>query len=101
MRLNRKKEDHYLDSVIERLTAYLETCEPGTDEYRAIANELERMAKIKSTDEPPADRVSRNTLAIIAGNLVGILLIVAYEQHHVWTSKATSTLMRPKHPEIT
>jgi hypothetical protein len=33
---------------------------------------------------------------MILGNLMGILVIVAYEQKHVMTSKGFSQLIRPK-----
>jgi len=40
--------------------------------------------------------ISRDTIALIAGNLMGILLIVAYEQKHVITSKGFGQVIRPK-----
>ncbi len=95
---NRKKTEHHLDSVIERATAYLEMTEPGTDEYRSIVNELERLSAIRTAEMPKPERVSRDTLAIVLGNLAGVLIIIAYEQNHVWTSKAT--LIRPRHQNI-
>jgi len=83
---------HYLDSLISRTTAELASIEPGTEEYSNTLSYLERLVKLKAEDKP--ERISRNTVAVVLGNLAGILLIVAYEQKHVMTSKAFGTILK-------
>ena len=56
--------------------------------------QLERLTEIKANRRKSA--VSRDTIVLVAGNLVGILLIMAYEQKHVMTSKSFSQLIKPR-----
>lgn len=65
-----------------------------SDKYPTLMNHLNRLYEIKANQRRTP--VSRDTMAIVAGNLPGILLIVAYEQKHVMTSKGFSQLIRPK-----
>lgn len=83
-----------LDTLIERVTDDMELFGPTHEEYPQLLNELERLTKLREGEKPKP--VSNDTLAIIAGNLIGVVLIVAYEQKHVMTSKAFGTLLRPK-----
>lgn len=82
--------DSLIDSVLEEMHNKGVT----SDEYPELMAYLERLyaLKAKARREP----VSRDTVALIAGNLLGILLIVAYEQKHVMTSKGFSQLIQPK-----
>lgn len=68
----------------------------NADEYSKLMGYLERLNKLKQTNKLP--HVSRDTIALIAGNLLGILLIVAYEQKHVMTSKGFNQIIRPNRP---
>lgn len=65
-----------------------------TEEYATAVRHLETLNKLKAEERPK--RVSADTVAIVAGNLLGILVIVAYEQKHVMTSKATGFIIKPK-----
>lgn len=65
-----------------------------SEEYQSLMTHLERLYEIKKQER--TDPVSRDTIALIAGNLMGILIIVAYEQKHVLTSKGFSQILRPK-----
>lgn len=64
------------------------------EEYPKLMTHLERLYELKAKER--LDPVSRDTMATIAGNLIGILLIVAYEQKHVMTSRAFTQIIRPK-----
>lgn len=82
--------DEQIDAVLEEMHAVGVTAE----EYSKLMSYLERLNEIKVKERQ--DPVSRDTLALIGGNLLGILLIVAYEQKHVMTSKGFSQIIRPK-----
>ena len=58
----------------------------NTEEYSKKLVYLERLHEIKAKNRPA--RVSGDTMAIVVGNLVGILIIVMYEQKHVLSTKA-------------
>lgn len=83
-----------LDDLIERVTDDMLLFGPTHEEYPQLLNQLERLTKLKVQEKP--ERVSRDTLAVIAANLVGILIVVAYEQKHVMTSKAFGNILKPK-----
>lgn len=78
--------DEAIDKLIVDVTDQMELVGPYSDEYdRHLAN-LQKLMSMKVADKPK--RVSRDTMAIVLGNLAGILIIVAYENKHVITSKA-------------
>ncbi len=65
-----------------------------SDEYSKLMAYLERLNEVKARER--RDPVSRDTVALVVGNLVGILLIVAYEQKHVMSTKGFNQIIRPK-----
>jgi hypothetical protein len=83
-----------LNNVIMRVLSEMETYGPDSEEYPTMLAYLERLSRVQTEDRPR--RVSPDTMATVAGNLCGILVIVAYEQRHVMTSKGLSFVMKPK-----
>ncbi len=67
---------------------------PDSEEYPKLLNGLERLYTLKAKER--RQPVSSDTIALVAGNLMGILLIVAYEQKHVMTSKGFGHIIKPK-----
>ena len=90
------ENEQILDDLIKEVSAQMDTLGPYSDEYPELMNKLERLCRVKNDQR--SEPVSRNTLALIAGNLLGILVIVAYEQKHVLTSKGFTQLFRLKTP---
>lgn len=84
--------DKQIDAILDEMT----TKGVDSEEYPKLIGFLERLHGLKKKDKLPP--VSRDTIAMIAGNLLGILLIVAYEQKHVMTSKGLNQLIRPSKP---
>lgn len=83
-----------VDCQIDAVLNEMETIGVNSDRYPVQMTYLERLHELKTKTRQPS--VSRDTLIVVAGNLVGILLVVAYEQKHVITSKAFGQLVRPK-----
>lgn len=90
----RKEKTHPLDGQINGILVIMNDTSVLSEEYPTLIRHLERFHEIKNNEKP--DPVSRDTLALIAGNLLGILTIVAYEQKHVMTSKGFSQILRPR-----
>lgn len=90
---NNEKDSH-IDPLIENVIEEMHRKGVLSDDYPALMTHLERLHEIKVKERQ--DPVSRDTLAMIAGNLMGILLIVAYEQKHVMTSKGLTQIIRPR-----
>lgn len=89
-----RKEAHILDAPIVKVLTELETYGPETPEYKIAIKHLDRLMKLKAKDSPK--RISPDTMAIVVGNLFGILIVVAYEQKHVLVSKGLNFILKPK-----
>jgi hypothetical protein len=66
--------------------------QPDSGEYTAITSNLEKLYKAKGEDTPC--RIKPDTIAIVAGNLLGILLILKYEELNIITTKALSFVIK-------
>lgn len=94
----RKVKFSVLDEPIEKLLTQMNKTEPGSKEYSVMVDQLERLNRAKA--EEHKSKVDSNTWAIVAGNLLGILIIVAYEQKHVMVSKGLGFVIKPRDPHI-
>lgn len=65
----------------------------GSEEHKTIMDAAVTLHSLMDEDPPG---VSKDTLAIVAGNLLGILLILNYEQLHPFTSRALGLILRPR-----
>lgn len=83
------------DEPIATVLTEMNTYGPDSEEFPALLSYLERLTRLKSEQRSNIS-VSPDTIAVVAGNLLGILLIVAYEQNHVMVSKAASFALKPK-----
>ena len=79
-----------LEKTIDSLMEDMKNFKGNDDSYSRMVDQLDTLYKLKEIDNPK--RVSRDTLAIVTGNIVGILLIVTHEHHNVVTSKALNLL---------
>lgn len=86
MFFRKETEKSRLDNAIDAVVKFLDSETPGTKEYDSILAQLDKLYKLREIDKPKI--VNRETLALIAGNLAGILLILNYERAHVVTSRA-------------
>jgi len=84
------KLDKAIDVLLDRLAedAY------DSDAYAKMVDQLSKLYKLKEQDS--RRRVSPDTLAMIAGNIVGIVLIIGHERANVITTKALGFVMRLK-----
>lgn len=86
-----------VDRQIEAVLRKMQEVGVSSDEYPTLLKYLERLHDIRGNEKP--DRVKRDTIAIVAGNLLGILLIVFYEQRHVLSSKGFTQIIHPRVPQ--
>lgn len=84
-----QRKETALDEAIDAVTGSLFLHEPDTKEYSATLAQLERLYALKTNSRRG---VSPDTLAIVMGNLAGILIIVNFERLHLNASKAYSYL---------
>jgi len=83
-----------LDGPIMNLTADMQSFGPETKEYLQMLSELERLYSLKA--EQRRHGVSADTVMIVMGNLIGIVIIVSYERGNVMASKAKEYLIKPR-----
>lgn len=90
----KKKLDPATEALITSVLIEMNEVGVIAPEYPALLAYLERLHELRAKQR--REPMSRDTAALIAGNLAGILLIVAYEQKHVMTSKGFTQIIRPK-----
>lgn len=90
----KNQTDSDLLKVIDSLQNRMLMIDPQSDSFVKMADQLTKLYKLKETTTPK--RVSHDTLALIAGNVIGIILILNYERAGIVTSKALSFVMRAR-----
>ena len=91
---NKVKEPTKLEIEIERAMSKLARLEMDTKEYAETLNIVKALNALKEKEQP--SRISPDTMAIVAGNLLGIFLIIKHEHVNVITTKAMGLLIRPR-----
>lgn len=85
-------EESGLEKAIDDILSDMAHHPSSSEEYAKMADQLSKLYSLKEFDSKK--RVSPDTLAIVLGNLVGIILIVGHERAHVVTSKALNFIMK-------
>lgn len=67
--------------------------EVASDEYLKILDRVVTLNRLKEEDKSRFG--SRDTLAVVFGNLLGIFMVVKHEHVNVITSRAMQLLLRP------
>jgi hypothetical protein len=76
--------DEPIDTVLQEMKTY----GPDTPEFATQLTYLERLSAMKSTTASKIMKISPDTLVTAGAGLLGIVIIVAYEQAHPMVSKA-------------
>lgn len=95
MFIAKKSEDSGLQKVIDQLLESMTDEDPGSVDYTRKVDHLTKLYELKERKNATR-RVSPDTMAIVAGNLAGILMIVGHEKAHVVTSKALSFILKAR-----
>lgn len=87
-----------LEDAINTLLVEMAGYRGDDAEYSRMADQLVKLYNLKEVDQKIKSRkgVSAETLAVVGGNLLGILMIVGHERAHVVTSKALTMLTKIK-----
>lgn len=90
----RKKptEKSELEQAISEVLFEMHGFGSESDEYAQQVDQLVKLHSLKECER--RQPVSRDTLLLVGGNIVGILLILSYERANVVTSKALSFLFK-------
>jgi len=91
MKLNLKKKsklENAIDSILDDMSKF----DANSDEYSDMATNLEKLLKAKSYEKQK--NISPDTIALVAANLIGIVLILKHEKVDIITSKALGFVLR-------
>lgn len=91
---NRKPKDDNLTKEIDRVFKQMQDYDPGTAQYAACSEQLDKLYKVRATSM--ANRVKPDTWLMAASNLLGIGAILGYEKANVLTSKALGFVTKPR-----
>lgn len=83
-----------LQELIDLVQTQMLTEGADSEKFREMNDELERLYAMKKSNK--SSRVSPDALVTVAGNLLGIGLILQHERLHIVTSKALSFVMKTK-----
>lgn len=92
-KLTKKDKRTELEKEIARMEITLAATDPTSENYAKIADGLEKLYRIHENLNKGIG-VDPNTLLVVAGNLMGILLILKYEKLDVITSKALGFVLK-------
>jgi hypothetical protein len=90
--IRRTTEPTKLKVVIDELLDSLKDKDPTTPEYSVVADQIQKLYKLQEVDS--SQRVSKETWALIAANLAGIVIVVGHERFHAITTKAFGMVRR-------
>lgn len=79
----RSEIDTLLEGEIEQLLVEMNKYEKSSQEYAAIAEQMTKLYELRNTR-----KISNDTLAAIAANIAGIIVLMNHERTHVIASKA-------------
>jgi hypothetical protein len=82
------------DREIERLLTEMHDQETTSEKYAAALDKLAKVHKMKADDS--RDRVRMDTYVTAGASLIGIVLILHYEQLHPITTKALPFVPKAK-----
>lgn len=91
----RSKSDELLEREIEMMLRHMAVIGVDSEEYDAAIRYLETLYTLKG--KKPSS-VSKDTMAMIGGNLLGILMILKHERMDIITSKALNFVIRVRQP---
>lgn len=92
--MRRKKEDE-LDVAISDVLKRMRIVGPNDQEYRQLVTVLDRLMDMRNHREPRWS-VSPDTLAIVIGNLIAVVIVTQHERAAVVSTKALDFLIKRK-----
>jgi hypothetical protein len=85
-------ENPVLEDTIRSLYFHMQETEVDTKEYLRMVDQMIKLNQLSDNRNPKP--VSNDTLILVAGNLLGIVLILSYENARVITSRAIGFVLK-------
>ena len=81
-----------LEKEIDGVLDIMSKGDPSSAEYTAMAKNLEVLYKARN--EEKSHKIKPDTVLVVAANLLGIVLILGYEETNIIRSKAMSFVLK-------
>lgn len=94
MQIRKPAPKTMLDNVIDELLDEMILVHGSDDDYSKMTDNLSKLVALKETNSKK--RVSPDTAAVVGGNIVVALMIIAFEQKHVITSRVLNFMARAR-----
>lgn len=94
--MSKSKERLLLESEVARAIRSLKNHEIGSEEYAKSLDHVVMLHKMLVEDKPAS--VSKDTMAVVGANLLGIILVIKHEFVNVITTRAFNLLLSPRIP---
>lgn len=85
-----------LEKEIDAVLDYMDNMSPDSEEYTTIVTNLERLYKAKADVDGRKRKISPDTILLVGGGILEILIILNYEKANVITSKAFGRILKGK-----
>jgi hypothetical protein len=92
--LFRTRESTLLERILDRTLRNLDGHEIGSTEYQKTLEAAIKLHRMK--EEEKTKSVSKDTLLVVAANLLGIILIIKHEDVNVISSRAMNLILKPR-----
>ena len=86
--------DRLLDEEIERVIRTLPSDTIGSQEYAKKVDMLTKLYALRK--DTKTSKLSKDTMATVGANLIGIFMILKHERFHPITSKAMQFVVKAK-----
>jgi hypothetical protein len=84
----------HLELEVDRAVRELKNHPIGSEEYMKTLDAIVKLHKMKEEESPGF--VSRDTLAVVGANLLGIVMIIRAERSYVISRNAMQMVLRPR-----
>ena len=88
----KKNKQTALELEIAAVLEIMKQCMPCSEEYTKMNENLEKLYKMEAIKRE--QKIKKDTILIIAGNLLGIALILGFEQAGAITTKALGFIIK-------
>jgi hypothetical protein len=92
--MSKSNESLLLEKALDRAIRDLGNHAVGSEEYSKTLDHVVTLHKMLVEEKTPS--MSKDTMAVVGGNLLGILMIIKHEFVNVVTSRAVGLLLKPR-----
>lgn len=93
MKKNQENKNDKIEEEIKKVFELMGVAERGSKEYNQLLDNLDKLMDLKYNYKKKKS-IDWNTLLVVSGNILGIAMILWWEQGHVVTSKALAFVLK-------